>query len=249
MLNNEQIFDTVMLAGSLLLTSGAEIHRVEETMELMARKAGLSNVEVFATPTGIFMTAKSPEDRVYTRVRRIRRVDNDLSKIAQINSLSRAFMDGMPIEEVLEELKKIQATENKYNWKIRAIGGIGSGSFAYLFGGNTWEAILGAIIGFTILTMVDVIGEHRVPRFLLTMAGGALAAIMGKIFVLFFDLDRDIIILSGVMVLVPGVLITTAVRDVISGELLSGVARSAEAATIAVAVAAGVALVLGWGGA
>ena len=50
------------------------------------------------------------------------------------------------------------------------------------------------------------------------------------------------------MVLVPGLAMTTAIRDTISGELISGVTRSAEAATIAVAVAAGVALVLGmWG--
>ena len=85
-------------------------------------------------------------------------------------------------------------------------------------------------------------------RFIGSALGAAIAAALGLLGNTLWGFPHDITILSGVMILVPGVAMTVAIRDMISGELVSGVARGAEAITIAVAVAAGVAFILGLGG-
>ncbi|HHY14620.1 MAG TPA: threonine/serine exporter family protein, partial [Firmicutes bacterium] len=64
----EEVVGLVLLAGELLLTYGAEMYRVEETIEVMGKAAGFAQVEVFATPTGLFLSLHTPEGRVYTRV-------------------------------------------------------------------------------------------------------------------------------------------------------------------------------------
>lgn len=56
--------------------------------------------------------------------------------------------------------------------------------------------------------------------------------------------NQDIITIAGVMPLVPGILITNAIRDLMAGELLAGMSRGVEAALTAFAIGAGVAVVL-----
>ena len=77
--------------------------------------------------------------------------------------------------------------------------------------------------------------------------GGGLAALAAQICLEFFAFDMSKVIIGAVMALVPGVIMTTALRDMLSGELVSGVSRGAEALAIALAVAAGVASVLSLG--
>ncbi len=49
----------------------------------------------------------------------------------------------------------------------------------------------------------------------------------------------DIVIISSIMLLVPGLAITNAIRDTVSGDLLSGISRTVEAFLVAVAIAIG----------
>lgn len=56
--------------------------------------------------------------------------------------------------------------------------------------------------------------------------------------------NQDIITIAGVMPLVPGILITNAIRDLMAGELLAGMSRGVEAALTSFAIGAGVAIVL-----
>lgn len=56
--------------------------------------------------------------------------------------------------------------------------------------------------------------------------------------------NQDIITIASVMPLVPGILITNAIRDLLAGELLAGMSRGVEAALTAFAIGAGVAIVL-----
>ena len=70
---------------------------------------------------------------------------------------------------------------------------------------------------------------------------------MAVIAVLFGHLiNMDVVIISSIMPLVPGVAITNAVRDTLQGDYLSGMARILEvflkAAAIALGVGVGIAL-------
>lgn len=239
---------TVLQSAELLLTSGAEMYRVEETAQRIGRAVGFSQVEIFVIPTGIFVTLVTAEGTVFTRVRRIRGFDNNLERIARINRLSRELEQGRSYEEVSSDLCAIEVEQVKASWSFPFFAGLGSGAFAIVFGGGLFEALFATGIGLVVLLFLYLCQHFPAPRFVTSALGASLAAILGLFGQALFSLNGDLVILGGVMVLVPGVTMTTAVRDMLSGELLSGVSRGVDAIIIAVAVAVGVGVVLSIGG-
>lgn len=245
----KQLAGFILHAAEVMLVSGAEVHRVEETAERMGQAAGFVRIETFATPTGIFMTLVCPDGNAYTRVRRVRRSQSDLARIAAVNDLSRQLAQGrLEFAEAVHVLETIENTPTYSWWQFGLAGGGGSACFAFLFGGSLLTCALAAISGCLVVFLTSSIDKSVAPTFLISAFGAALAAVLGIIGSTVLPIPRDTLILAGVMVLVPGITITTALRDMLTGELVSGVARGAEAMTIAVAVAVGVAFILGIGG-
>ncbi|MGI6149141.1 MAG: threonine/serine exporter family protein [Firmicutes bacterium] len=244
----QNVVDVILLAGEVLLTSGAEIHRVEETIERMGRAAGFVEVEVYATPTGLFISLYSAQGQVFSRVRRIRRVSNHLEKIACVNALSRAYSSGvLSTAELREALGRLTEPETGPPWSVLLASGLGCAAFAVIFGGSPPDACFAGIMGFLVTVLQSLLSRHPVPLVVNAALGGAVAALGSLFGQSVFALDGAKVIMGAVMVLVPGVTMTTALRDMLSGELVSGVSRGAEALAVAVAVAAGVAGVLSLG--
>jgi len=154
----EQLVDLVLHAGELLLTSGAEIYRVEETIERMGRAAGFVQVEGFATPTGLFISLHAPGGQVYTRVRRTRHSRNNLAAIAAINSLSREFSEGkVTAHEVKQQLAALTESGSPHSLMRQIVGGGGAMAFTLIFGGGWLEAIFAGLIGAAVLGLLLVI--------------------------------------------------------------------------------------------
>jgi uncharacterized membrane protein YjjP (DUF1212 family) len=245
----EQVVDLVLSAGELLLSHGAEMYRVEETIEMMGQAAGFSRVEVFATPTGLFLSLHSPDGPVYTRVRRIRRVRNNLSIISEVNAISRRFFHGqMSMEEVRQELETLHKRPPAGGLLRAVIGGFGAAAFALMYAGSWGDALLAGAAGMAMLFATTWFDKHPVPTVLQAATGSVVATAVAVIAARLWPLNSDLATLGAVMLLAPGVVMTTAIRDMFSGELVSGVSRSAEALAIAVAIATGVAVVLTMGG-
>ncbi|NMB21271.1 MAG: threonine/serine exporter family protein [Firmicutes bacterium] len=245
----EHLVGLVLLAGELLLTCGAEMYRVEETIERMGLAAGFVQVEGFATPTGLFISLHTADGRVYTRVRRIRKSFNNLSTIAKVNSLSRAFSEGtVTVDQVGEELERLRLTSEPDTIWWQLIGGIGAMAFTMIFGGNWFEGAIAGLTGALVLVLVAWLNRHPVPKVLQAAIGGIVAAWLILWVSKVLPIDPDVTTLGAVMVMTPGVAMTTAIRDLLSGELLSGLSRSAEALAVSVAIATGVAIVIRLGG-
>ena len=241
-MEQERIVNAITDAGYFLLAAGAEIYRVEDTVERMARSAGFANADVYATPTGLFAAFTSGSGSVYSRVRRIRMVRADLTKIAAINDISRQFVQDPDSKRLQTQLNTLPTRAN-YPPGLRLLAGaLGSAAFAIVFGGAWIDMLPAAVAGGT--AMLVTLLPIQIPRFLMETLAAALAAATAILGAAILSTGHDLVILSGVMVLVPGVSMTTSVRDLLSGELVSGTARAAEAAVTAVAVAVGVAAAL-----
>ena len=117
-----------------------------------------------------------------------------------------------------------------------------------MVGGSWLEGLVAGVVGALVLFVVSRM-ERRFPKVIQAAAGSMVAAAAVTIVGQRLSINTNIAILGAVMVLAPGLVITTAIRDLLSGELVSGLSRSAEALVIAVAIAAGVAVVLSLGGA
>lgn len=238
-------------AGVEMLRAGAETSRVEDTVERIGRAIDASRMDAYVTPTGIFVSMDTKDARTLTTIRRIRDIEYNISVVVAINSISRdvAHRQIDPYEG-WQRLQAIKAQRRPYSLKVTALAAATvSGAFAYLFQGQMMDMVFAWLTGCCLAVVTYRLRHLGVNLFLRSWVGGSLAALWGLLaLALPVEADRDVVILGGLMVLVPGATITGAVRDIMSGELVSGVSRAAEAFMIALAIAVGVATVLGLGG-
>ena len=95
--------------GDALLNSGAEIFRVEDTLNRMGYACGAAQMNVFVITSSIVITMEFPEEGARTQTRRIRESGgNDFTKLEQLNDLSRRFCNHpVPAAELRKEFDKI----------------------------------------------------------------------------------------------------------------------------------------------
>ena len=86
-----QVIDVLMLAGTLLIESGSEIHRVEDTMIRIAHSQGIVDCNVLAMPVAIFF---SIENANVTRMKRILRTNYNIERsVMSIRSLVNSSLE------------------------------------------------------------------------------------------------------------------------------------------------------------
>lgn len=239
-MTNNDILIFAITAGKIMLESGAETYRVEDTMLHIAQHFNIP-AEVFATTTGVFIS-----DGDNTQIRRISHRTIHLGKVAQINDISRQLVaDKLTLSQAIPILDRIAKTA-PYNNLIRTIAtGLSSTSFTYIFGGD-WSDCANALLTGLILNLLLILTtKFKVSSFMGTLLGGVIVA-LGSILIINLGLGNniDLIIIGSIMPLVPGLGITNAIRDILAGDYLSGSGRMFDALIIAIALAVGVGFVL-----
>jgi len=242
--DKETAIDCCLLAGRLMMEAGAETYRVEDTMARMAETQQLSATHSFVTPTGIIFTPGSPH---HTKLIRIKDRTTDLEKVALVNDVSRKLSTNeYTLEEAYSKLREIEKTSAMYPLWLQIIAAaVASGCFLILYGG-LWTDVPAAMfaggVGYVIVTKID---ELTRVKFFAEFIGSLFIGLIGFAAVQTGQgVELDKIIIGSVMPLVPGLLITNAVRDLMAGHFMSGLSKGAEAFLTAFAIGAGVALVL-----
>ena len=106
------LVDTAVLAGEIMLESGAEAYRVEDTISHFLKTAHLKHAQVFVTMTGIIATLSDPSIEAITVVRRVSKRSTNLNKIYLVNDVSRKFAgQELGLKEAFSELKQIRRKE------------------------------------------------------------------------------------------------------------------------------------------
>jgi len=241
-----EIMEVCLLAGKIMLQSGGETYRVEDTMMRIAASFGIKKTHSYVTPTGIIFSAEGTEP-TKTKLIRISDRSTDLKKVAMVNSISRRISSGeIVLQEALELLKEIDSLNLTFPFMVQVVAASSaSGCFMIMFDGG-WNDFIAAMLAGG-LGYLSFIYFHRfVPikffsEFLASFIIGLLSLIFVKIG-LGHQLDK--IIIGSVMTLVPGLLVTNAARDLMAGHLVSGLSKGAEAFLTAFAIGSGIAFVL-----
>lgn len=236
------LFDTAVFAGELLMKSGAETYRVEDTMYRILNKANLRTVQVLVMMTGFVATLDDPSMDSLTVVRRITSRGTNLDVVNRVNEISREFCeDQISLDEVFKRMKALWKEPKKIKRNGLSMMGITAG-FAVMFGGTIPETVIAAFSGFISAAALyfckkiklNLFLENSICCIILALITGAIVKILPGTY------DTNILIISGIMPFVPGAAITNAVFDTLHGDYLSGLARAAEAFVIAAAVAVGI---------
>ena len=245
MIDYKLLANTAMLAGEIMLCSGAETYRVEDTMYHILKTSNIESTQVIAMMTGLVVTLNDPGfEQPVTMMRRVSERSTNVSNIVKVNDISRRYCEGkISLEEAYEELK--HAKGKQYNRLLYNFATIGIAvGFAMMFGGSLHDIIAAAVVG-AVLAGVMTIGKiANLSSVLVHVLSGLGIAMLTVVIqrVLFADLSVNIVIASSIMPIVPGVAITNAIRDTIQGDYLSGCARILEAFLVAMAIAVGAGL-------
>lgn len=236
------LVDTAVLAGEIMLESGAETYRVEDTISHFLKKANLMHTHVFVITTGIIATLSDPAIDAITVVRRINRRSTNLNKIYRVNEVSRKFYEEeMTLQEAFHKLKEIRE-ERVYSPFAKNIGIVlTSAFFTLLLGGSFLDCVLSALVGMILAAGLSLGRRIGFQGFLLDGLNSCVVVISVFLFAWIapFWINRDLIIIGGIMPMVPGVAITNAIRDTLQGDYVSGGARVLEACMEAAAIAFG----------
>lgn len=239
------LLEAVVLAGEIMLSSGAEVYRVEDTMKYMLRSSRCENTEAIVFATGIFVTLDVPDKEPLTMVKRIPARNTNVNRICLVNEISRRFCQGeITVEQAYAELKKAEK-ELLYKPWVKAVGIVGvSAGFSFMFGGHLVDFFAAVMVGICLAAADLLVRQIRLNDFC-NSAFCSFAVAVSAMAIQNFLLPRsnvDVMIISAIMSLVPGVTFTTAIRDTLNGDYAAGSARMLEAIVVALAVAAGVGL-------
>jgi len=243
--DTDKVIQVCLLAGKIMLQNGGETYRVEDTMMRIAAACGLPDSHSFVMPTGIIFAINGSAST--TRLIRISERSTDLQKVTLANDISRKISGGeLSIEDAHALLEKIDRARLTYSvWLQIVAAALASGCFLIMFQGK-WSDFLAAVLAGG-LGFGAVVYLHRLLniKFFAELLASLIIGTVSHLCVVYgFGHDLDKIIIGSVMPLVPGLLLTNAVRDLMAGHLVSGISKGAEAFLTAFAIGAGVAFVL-----
>lgn len=225
-----------------LLRCGAEIPRAEDTVRRLLAAYGLEG-EVFAIPNCVWVSAPGPGGRSHTVMRRVPPSTVDIEGIERFNDLSRHLCAAPPEDpaEILRLCRETAAGLRRYPTALCLLGYfVGAFFFGLFFSGGWAEGAAAGLAGLACgvcLTALDRLGSNP---FLSTMASafvlGAAACGLGA---LGAPISLEITVAGGIMVLVPGLVFTNFMSDLLTGDLVAGLATFARAVLSAGAIALG----------
>lgn len=230
-----------------MLENGAETSRVEDTISRIILTSDCQTAEAFVTPTGIFVSLDHRDIDLLSVVRRVKRRRINLNRIALANDVSREFCKGsLTLEAAMYQIQRIK-DEPEYKPMIRIMSiGFASAFFSLMLGGtlSDFMVCLATTISFGFIERT--LSRLELSKFFIDLIGGVLGALIPYIFfyILHYGSHFDLMVISSIMPMVPGVAITNAIRDTLHGDLLSGVARGMDAFIIAASIATGVGVTL-----
>lgn len=237
----KELFGYVMDIGEQMLVCGAEVHRAEDSISRMCMAIGFQRSDVFIITNSMVVTVYTSDGGSLTQTRRIKGTGTDLERLHLLNSLSRQICtQSMTAEEVRDRYSEILAC-HPYPFWLEWIGcAIIAGSYTLFFGGSPVDApvsmVIGAIIRLTMFGTERLQMNKIFERFICSFVATVLAFSAVKLLPM---CHVDKLIIGNIMVLIPGIGLTNALRDLLIGDSMAGLLRAIEAVLIALAMAAG----------
>lgn len=237
-----RIMDFIMAAGETLLKNGAEVFRVEQTMQIMARSFHLREFNVYVLTNGIFASAGTAE---ISEVRNVPDRTVHLGRVAGVNELSRRIAAGqLTLDEAEAKLAEVQRLPFPRGGIQAAAGAVGAFCFALMFGGDWRAGAVSALAGLAAGGYLLLCGRYRVPMLFQKITGAALITVVCIAGCGAAGGSVSHAVIGALMLLTPGVAFTMGIRDFVHGDYLSGTIRMIDALLVAGGIACGTGFVL-----
>ena len=243
--NRKEIYNIALRTAELLLRNGSEVSRANDTVKRILSSYGFFDIPLFLSPTVIIIGDSSNNSSFYL-VKNIETRGNNIGRVNMINAFSRDFCaKKIEVAEAMQRLDEIAGSSEYSFLTILLMACIGCAMFTLMLGGSTNDflcSIFTSALGFVINEYILKLSKTPfLGNFISSLVATFAAVLLIK---LHLGHNLNMIVVGSILPLVPGVAFTSGIRDFLSGDLISGIARSFEAVFVAVAIAFGVGSVL-----
>ena len=245
----QDVLEFAVEAGRVLLKNGAEIFRVEETIQHICNHYQIKNVNSFVLSNGIFLTGEKEGREVFAKVQYVPLSGTHLGIVDGVNHLSREICAGkVSLEEASIRLAEIAARPPKKSCFRILAAAAGSACFCYLLDATVMDCIRTFMVGIVLNIVLVYFEKHHLSKMLINTVGGALVGIMAVWLcrengvVVSASLDK--VIIGSIFSLVPGVPFVNAMRDIADSDFISGIVKLIDALLRFAYIAIGVGVAL-----
>ena len=226
--------------GEMMMCSGGEVRRVENTLSLMGKAYGATETNVLVITASIVLTMKFSDGNLITESRRVEAPgSNKLWRLEGLNALSRKCCEQpLPIEELEVEIKNCKQPTNL--WKFYLGSALAAGAFAVFFGGNIFDGIFAALVALLVCLfqrkLSHIFPNNIIFNVVCSFVVGVLICFATKLIPI---VSTDMGIIGVIMLLIPGIAFTNSMRDILVGDTISGIMRLIESLLWAAGLAIG----------
>lgn len=243
---SNDLLQTALRIGSLMLSYGAEIYRAEESVVRICKSYDAKEIHVFAIPSSMIVTLYMENESSLTLSKKIEPMETDLYIIDELNNLSRFICNNKPdLSEINKCIDEIMSKKPYHQFIIVLSYAIIPAVFCLFFGGNLKDMLFSMFIGVIMKYLLDKLQSFKANLIFVNTICSAVASLLAITFVkIGFADNYDKMIIGSIMLLVPGLILTNSMRDFMMGDLMTGMVRLIEAILVASGIAIGVAIVL-----
>ncbi|MGN0169353.1 MAG: threonine/serine exporter ThrE family protein [Lachnospiraceae bacterium] len=241
------ILSLVLDIGEEMLTCGAEINRVEDSIYRMLTSYGYQKVNVFSIPEFIAVSIVTNEGETRTQTRRVYRFSNNFHRLEELNEISRQICATQPgVKKLWQSLDNMQPVSYHDNTPLIALGYfMGGGAFTIFFGGNVLDGVAAGITALLMMGISRLTNVQNLNKLVYTWLSSLIAGFSAILFVrIGIGQHLDTIMIGDIMLLIPGMALTTSIRDMMCGDLMAGIFRFLESLLVAGSIALGYAIPL-----
>lgn len=237
----EQLLEFCLDIGEELLRCGAEIHRVEESIERLCLAYGCMKADVFCITSVIILTVHDAQGKIHTQMRRVTGYGNNMARLEAINTLCRRLCkQPEPVRSARTALEALRPETTLHPWRKWIGSVLAASGFALFFGGSAMDAVCALLVSLVICCMDFWVYRVDVNRLLYTLlcsfVAGAATLLLTRLGI---GEHSGTIMIGAIMLLIPGVALTNSVRDMLGGDIIAGLLRLVESVIQAAAIAGG----------
>lgn len=247
-INFEKVLELSLEIGVGLLSSGGSVSRAETAVDRICTAYGAEEINVAAFASMLIASLRTKEGHEISFMKRVYSTSNNLALLEKFNQLSRDICaNKYPVDEALHMVCELYKKPAKNKWIAMTGAGLVAGLFSIFFGGTLEDFLPALMVAFTMAGLSELLSKRSLnvyaTTFLLSVVGGILSISLCKLFnIMGLNCHGGMVMTGTIMILIPGLLTTNGVRDMFTGDLMSGAFLLLNGLLLTVVIAAGYAV-------
>lgn len=250
-----EALDLAVRIGELMLRSGAGAPQVEGSVAAVCAAAGLNNVEIDITLQSLLVHARIDAVHSVTALRVVRATRHDYARLVAVHELVDAFVNGhVELPEARAQLRDLKRTARIWpNWAVTVATALLAAAVAVMIGASLFTALITVLVVLGVSAVGRLMGPLHLPDFYSNAVAAFVATVLAWVayamgamgWIPLGGNDFAFIVAGGIVALLPGRTMASAVEDVISGYAVTGAGRILAVLVSLTGLIIGIAIALG----